>query len=590
MKENMFGTKEIKEILFELLGVYAVSTNEKLKYFVRNKIYEGKISVSQIKNEYILIGSGINAVHYTCADICYYEYLLKDFSFERILEILEISDCYSFVKEICRSLIASNNKDNNGYVLAKKYLETEMEIEKKYCGEEYKIFECRIVHGVYLWVNELYNSFVHSFFKNFLRTTSFNLERIILRDCNRLTEPLLEDEEIKSLIRKTERKLEKISEKSKDEIIEGICIRLCADFNFKSIIYNRNKFDFGPYENISFNKLTEKVTKAYNDTIYNYIIIAYSKKIKEINNDLRESKTNQIHNIFSNSTDLNISDIIKKSKNIKDSHKLKQGSLVESVITESADNRTNYINNECSKTEVQKILMTIDYDKFIDNTIITYYINEMKSSNIDNFKTIFINKLLGKNYQETSEISDLKNKIITLTGENEIYSRENASLKQENDRLRSENHNDKVDSLIRSNEEKSRSLVKKDKEIDKLKDNEAEKDIQIALLKQEIEHLKRPAKEDNEIQIDTNLRYMFVCINENLKLKLLKWFPNSIIFDFNKDISVNHIDAIVVMTGEVKHREYWPAKNYASRHKIPLVHCPVINYEAICKTIAECLG
>ena len=176
---------------------------------------------------------------------------------------------------------------------------------------------------------------------------------------------------------------------------------------------------------------------------------------------------------------------------------------------------------------------------------------------------------------------------MSLTAEKERLSRENNSLRdkcRQAEKLQSE---DAIKSLRNDIDVLARKNGKASKRIEELEEEKLQNCIQIALLEKEIERLKLPPKEKGELSLDVNKRFLFVCVDEKLCNKLLQCFPNSSIFNYNKMVNVKSIDAIVIITTAVKHREYWPAKNYATRNNIPLLHCPLKNIDGVCNFIAE---
>lgn len=563
IKDCQIPDNYVKKMVYQLLEEYASNLNNNLKPFVSNLIKEGIVPASEIKTSYFHIGNVQEADYFNCAEICFYEYIGDKPDRERIKNILKLSEHYKNVKRNCKRVIQLiDNPDEF------TYLTSVIKAYDKTMETAGNISEISPVFLLYLWCENANSSFLFRMYFGLAMNYNINMEEEILMNCTRLSSPLEEDEEVKFLLGKLERKLEKLAEKPKDEIINDI-VEIITDYpDINTPVIKDEYFSMLPrHDNVT--KLKADISRVFEKTKFNTVkkaydaIITFNKKFSNKKNYTKEITENLMNEMLDTNfriPNLNADNTIISKPNI---------------------------NHEdiCTKSEVQQELMCIDLNAFINNVIIEYAKENIRKSYGDILKTDFINRILNKN-TETTETSDLKAKIISLMSENEKYYRENIFLKEQSRQLQQNKDEKKTNKLQLEIDELNRHERKHRLKIEELEEQTVKKDIEIALLKEKIEKLKHPTIKESNKDIDTNGRYLFVCINNSTCTKLLNWFPNSTVFNYNKSVNVKSIDAIIVITSEVKHREYWAAKSYSLKHNVPFIHCPVKNYEGICNTIA----
>ena len=562
--------KLVKKMAYKLLEIYAVEKNENLKIFAKSLIKEGIIPADKISADYIHAGSHSKVIHFSCAEILFYNYIENGLTNEKILQLLKLSDKYVQIKTVCKELLkCSYQEDSDKFMMVSGKALVSLGDTIGNMPEKIALFT------LYQWAHDIYSPMLLDMFHRINLSYYMNPEDRILVSCKRLKAPFKDNEEVKFLSGKLEKKIEKLSQMSREQMLDHILKNhLHAEYTVNSFFVDEEYFDFVPDKNND--SLIRRLNKAYDDTLFNVIKAAY---ITVINNAQCNGIDNNKMRVATRMPSALECDFRGNNRLELDYNIIKHAGL-ESVITDE----------QYTKSDIQKELMTIDCENFYINVLLAFYKNEMKNTYKGVLKDIFLKELLGESASSDAELSNLKSKIILLMGEKEKFYRENIFLKdklKQAEKMTSESSFKSLQAEIDTLKRKSGKNIKK---IEELEESDVQKSIKIALLEKEIERLKTPPREEKELTLDINKHFLFVCVNKNTCTKLLKWFPNASIFNYNKMVNVKNTDAIIVISNEVKHHEYWSAKNYSIRHNVPFIHCPVKNYEEICRVIAENLS
>ena len=169
------------------------------------------------------------------------------------------------------------------------------------------------------------------------------------------------------------------------------------------------------------------------------------------------------------------------------------------------------------------------------------------------------NKEIGALQKENS---DLKEQLKELEAENKaLYKSPNERTLQE-----LENANQKIRHL--------EALLEKKNQAEAVKESEIQRDDIVRTEKKEAETIP---------PVDTSGNYLFICMHEPLAQKIMNEFPNSSISTNRKlqDAMAKNLDAVVCITKDAGHAEYYRVKEYCRKQNIPFINCNSVNLDII---------
>lgn len=119
----------------------------------------------------------------------------------------------------------------------------------------------------------------------------------------------------------------------------------------------------------------------------------------------------------------------------------------------------------------------------------------------------------------------------------------------------------------------------------KLQEEQEERHI----LEEKMDYIKSMKNNSIESKIDFNAKYVFISAHENMNAKLRMWFPNSVnAMDYEiTDANCTSIKAVVCITVESNHPQYYKAKNACIKKGVPFINCNSVNMDKIADAIAR---
>ena len=186
-------------------------------------------------------------------------------------------------------------------------------------------------------------------------------------------------------------------------------------------------------------------------------------------------------------------------------------------------------------------------------------------------------------FDTEQEIKDLKQEINAIKKEKENLENQIRFLKVEKETIRN--------TLFQKNIKDKEELVKErdfyKKKYESLLSSNKEKPIEKTIINEEKQQIILPAENDEEL--DLTKHYVFVTGPHYLYAKKIEnEFPNSVLTTIRVErAQVIGADAVVFLTKNLKHSDYYKAKDICKDNNIPYVHTACINIDEIKKVMFD---
>lgn len=239
-------------------------------------------------------------------------------------------------------------------------------------------------------------------------------------------------------------------------------------------------------------------------------------------------------------------------------------------------NESNFMNCVPQKTEDVLLLLTD-----VINGLWISVINELKLSSLESSVTDCETENLL--FEKEQEIKQLRLEITAVNKEKDNLEKQIRYLKEEKETIR----NGLIQRNVKDNEElvKERDFYKR--KYESLLETQKEKSIEKTIKNEEEPQI--PLQEENEKELDLTKHYVFVTGPHYLYAKKIEnEFPNSVITTIRVErAQVIGADAVVFLTKNLKHSDYYKAKDICKDNNIPYVHTACINIDEIKKAMFD---
>ena len=576
----------VDKALYVLFENYGRQSNQKMTENYKLLYQDGVVTKNDIKMDYVHIDVNENSGYIMTYAECYYNYVLENKTPEVIDKALSCCKHYDFIKSQFEPLIALSNQDDKNKFNDKLDSVLDVMDSKHYSLEEDLI--AKIVAGLYMHINGIVCSFIYN-----LMTILQNLGNSTCVDKVEAyygipAGSFQSTEDFAILKRKLVSKLERISKVTEDELLEFLYDVITTDTDCNKYFASVLVFDESGYD-WNDDDRKKHIRQAYDDTIANYIITAYMIKRDEKDDEPVETQ-----------------DVSRLLNSNPSKHQIIHTSFAESIneAIRMASSPARILNSGYRGRSIDRgsILYTLtsnidSVDQFIADVILRYYVvvvtPYLKQISRNRFIQLVSGEAVASDYNTSYE--EMVSKYEEMVSINRVLIHQKNALKSQLEKEQlshsADVKEDKTDKneleLINANQ-KYNKLQKEYDSLKELLEKEKEKN---ASLNEMIQQIKERNTDEN-YEIDTEKKYLFILIHDVLENKLLTWFPNSRIINKSTDVgfkTIQNIDAVVAIVTSVKHPDYYGVKKLCKKHGIPFIHCNGRSYNEICKVIYECL-
>lgn len=290
------------------------------------------------------------------------------------------------------------------------------------------------------------------------------------------------------------------------------------------------------------------------------------------------------------------------SKSLKNIQSVKYNGIM-NVETSLETIKEQLDNMKLNPNEANKIIRNMDMEPYAVNLLWSIGLFLVKKHSVDTFREDYIQAIYKDNEKEITDdrITELEGELLRSANNYNAKVQELKKQKSENERLVSKIR--KLEQqLSESKQQKNpddtekKSLYKK---IEKQSGQISEMEIQLResremqdILREKMNYIKSMKNGSKESELDLNAKYIFVSSHIKTNQKLKEWFPNSENYAEYK-ISENNIDtivAVICITQEARHSQYYKAKSICEKKNIPFINCNCVNFGKICESISEGLA